>query len=84
MSKVSPLVVDVGGVTSFGGAVPAFSALRIQRNSLQGFDFGNGKGGLYGLKGNVALAGTALDDNVFGKWWRYVASEHGGRNCFLI
>ena len=68
----------------FGGAVPAFSALRIQRNSLQGFDFGNGKDGLYGLKGNVALAGTALDDNVFGKWWRYVASEHGGRNCFLI
>jgi len=50
----------------FGGAVPAFAALRIQRNSLQGFDFGNGKDGLYGLKGNVALAGTALDDNVFG------------------
>ncbi len=50
----------------FGGAVPAFAALRIQRNSLQAFDFGNGHDGLYGLKGNPALAGTALDDAVFG------------------
>jgi hypothetical protein len=50
----------------FGGAVPAFAPLRIQRNSLQGFDFGNGKNGLYGLKGNPVLAGTALDDAVFG------------------
>ncbi|MEO0896711.1 MAG: DUF4331 domain-containing protein [Bacteroidota bacterium] len=50
----------------FGGAVPAFAALRIQRNSLGAFDFGNGKDGLFGLKGNAALAGTALDDNIFG------------------
>ncbi|MBP6828927.1 MAG: DUF4331 family protein, partial [Saprospiraceae bacterium] len=50
----------------FGGAVPAFAPLRIQRKSLQSFDFGNGKDGLYGLKGNPALAGTALDDAVFG------------------
>ena len=50
----------------FGGAVPAFAPLRIQRKSLQAFDFGNGKDGLYGLKGNAALAGTALDDAVFG------------------
>jgi hypothetical protein len=50
----------------FGGAVPAFSALRIQRNSLQSFDFGNGQDGLYGLKGNPALDGTALDDDIFG------------------
>jgi hypothetical protein len=50
----------------FGGAVPAFAPLRIQRNSLQGFDFGYGKNGLYGLKGSPALAGTALDDAVFG------------------
>ncbi len=50
----------------FGGAVPAFSKLRIQRNSLQGFDFGNGKDGLYALKGSPAVAGTALDDAVFG------------------
>jgi hypothetical protein len=52
--------------SQFGGAVPAFSALRIQRNSLQGFDFGNGHDGLYGLKGSPAVAGTALDDAVFG------------------
>ena len=50
----------------FGPAVPSFAALRIQRKSLQSFDFGNGKNGLYGLKGNPALAGTALDDAVFG------------------
>lgn len=50
----------------FGGAVPAFAALRIQRNSLQSFDFGNGQDGLYGLKGNPALDGTALDDDIFG------------------
>ena len=50
----------------FGGAVPAFAGLRIQRNSLQGFDFGNGHNGLYGLKGSPAVAGTALDDAIFG------------------
>lgn len=50
----------------FGGAVPAFARLRIQRNSLQGFDFGNGKDGLWPLKGSAAVAGTALDDAVFG------------------
>jgi len=50
----------------FGGAVPAMAPLRIQRNSLQGFDFGNGNDGLFGLKGNAALDGTALDDAVFG------------------
>lgn len=51
----------------FGGAVPAFSPLRIQKNSLGAFGFGNGQNGLYGLKGNPALNGTALDDNIFGK-----------------
>lgn len=50
----------------FGGAVPAFSALRIQRASLGGFDFGNGQDGLFGLKGSDAVAGTALDDDIFG------------------
>jgi len=50
----------------FGGAVPAFSALRIQRNSLQGFDFGNGQSGLYPLKNTAAVQGTALDDDIFG------------------
>lgn len=50
----------------FGGAVPAFGPLRIQRNSLQAFDFGNGQDGLFSLKGSDAVAGTALDDNIFG------------------
>ncbi len=50
----------------FGGAVPALAPLRIQRNSLQGFDFGNGNDGLFGLKGSAAVAGTALDDAIFG------------------
>ena len=53
-------------MTCFGAAVPAFSPLRIQRNSLQAFDFGNGQDGLYSLKGSAAVAGTALDDAIFG------------------
>lgn len=50
----------------FGGAVPALAPLRIQRNSLGSFDFGNGQDGLFPLKGSDAVAGTALDDNIFG------------------
>ncbi len=56
----------------FGTAVPALSKLRIQKNSLAcafggtGFGFGNGQNGLYGLKGNVLLDGTALAENAFG------------------
>lgn len=50
----------------FGGAVPALAKLRIQTKSLGAFDFGYGKDGLFSLKGNPALAGTALDDAVFG------------------
>lgn len=52
--------------SQFGGAVPAFRGLRIQSASLGAFDFRNGQDGLYGLKGNPALAGSALDDAVFG------------------
>lgn len=50
----------------FGGAVPGFSALRIQTASLGAYDFSNGADGLYGLKGSAAVAGTALDDAIFG------------------
>ena len=46
--------------SKFGGAVPAFKALRIQTRSLQMFDFRNGANGLFGLKGSPALNGTAL------------------------
>jgi len=50
----------------FGGAVPAFKPLRIQRNSLGAFGFGNDQQGLFPLKGNPALDGTALADAAFG------------------
>jgi hypothetical protein len=50
----------------YGPAIPSFSKLRIQRKSLGSFDFGYGKDGLYGLKGKAAVAGTALDDAIFG------------------
>ena len=53
--------------TYFGAAIPAFASLRIQRNSLGAFGFGNNQNGLYGLKGSAALAGTALDDAAYGK-----------------
>jgi hypothetical protein len=52
--------------TFFGSAVPALKNLRVQRNSLGSFGFGNKQNGLYILKGNPALAGTALDDAAFG------------------
>ncbi|MEO6037536.1 MAG: DUF4331 domain-containing protein [Saprospiraceae bacterium] len=52
--------------SQFGAAVPAFAPLRIQTKSLGSFDFRNGKDGLFGLKGTAAVAGTALDDAVFG------------------
>ena len=59
------------GQTYYGGAVPALTALRIQTKSLAGqallggasfagFDFRDGANGLYPLKGNAVLAGTAL------------------------
>jgi hypothetical protein len=52
--------------SQFGGAVPSLNALRIQSKSLGSFDFRNGKAGLGGLRGNAALAGTALADAAFG------------------
>ncbi len=53
--------------SQFGPAVPAFAPLRIQTASLGQFDFRNTKNGLFPLKGTPAVAGTALDDAVFGK-----------------
>ncbi|MFN8396681.1 MAG: DUF4331 domain-containing protein [Bacteroidia bacterium] len=52
--------------SQFGSAVPGFAGLRIQSASLGAFDFRNGKDGLYSLKGSPAVAGTSLDDAVFG------------------
>jgi Domain of unknown function (DUF4331) len=52
--------------SQFGAAVPGLAPLRIQANSLGSFDFRNGKPGLWPLKGTTAVAGTALDDAIFG------------------
>jgi hypothetical protein len=52
--------------SQFGGAIPAFKPLRIQRNSLGAFDFGNTHDGLYPLKNSPALNGTALAESAFG------------------
>jgi hypothetical protein len=52
--------------SKYGGAVPAMAKLRIQHKALGAFDFGYGKDGLYSLKGTAAVAGTALDDHIFG------------------
>ena len=55
----------------FGGAVPALSKLRIQTKSqtvLGAVDFGNGKDGLFVIKGHPATTGTALDNAIFGNY----------------
>ncbi len=52
----------------FGGAVPGLAALRIQRNSLQSFDFGNTNDGLWPIRATNGGAGTALDTNLFGNY----------------
>ena len=52
--------------SQFGTAVPGLASLRIQTKSLGAFDFRNGKPGLYPLKGNPALDGTALSEANFG------------------
>ncbi len=52
--------------SQFGQAVPSLYSLRIQKHALNAFDFRNGKKGLFDLKGTAAVAGTALDDAIFG------------------
>jgi hypothetical protein len=52
--------------SQFGTAVPGLANLRVQTASLGAFDFRNGKPGLFPLKGSPAVAGTALDDAIFG------------------
>jgi Domain of unknown function (DUF4331) len=52
--------------SQFGAAVPSLNAMRIQQRSLGTYDFRNGKKGLWPLKGTAAVAGTALDDALFG------------------
>ena len=52
--------------SQFGGAVPGLADLRIQKASLGSFDFRNGKPGLFPLKNNPALNGTALAEPANG------------------
>ncbi len=55
----------------FGGAVPALADLRVQTASktvLGAVDFGNGKDGLFVIKGHPATTGTALDNAIFGNY----------------
>ena len=52
----------------FGTAVPAMTPLRIQRNSLQAYDFGNGNDGLWPIRATNGGAGTALDTMLFGNY----------------
>jgi len=52
----------------FGGAVPSMAGLRIQRNSLQSFDFGNTHDGLWPIRATNGGAGTALDTSLFGNY----------------
>lgn len=55
--------------SQFGSAVPALSALRVQSNSLQTYDFRNGKAGLSALASNpAATANTAFAPNLFGPY----------------
>jgi hypothetical protein len=54
--------------SQFGGAVPSLAALRVPRNSLQAFDFGNTHDGLYVIHASNGGAGTALDTNLFGNY----------------
>jgi hypothetical protein len=65
----------------FGNAVPGLAALRIQRNSLQSFDFGNGNDGLYPIRATNGGAGTALDTNLFGN---YLLRDNKPRSVDLL
>jgi len=68
----------------FGTAVPALSALRIQKASptlLGNVNFGNGNDGLYVLYGNAATTGTALDTALFGN---YLLRDNQPRSADLL
>jgi len=67
--------------TLYGSAVPSLSKLRIQRNSLGSFGFGNDQQGLYPLYATNAGAGTALDTNGYGK---YLLRKNSPRSVDLL
>lgn len=63
---VNPEVALYMDKSKFAGAVPSLNGLRVQSRSLGVYDFRNGHSGLYGLRGSSAVAGTALDNALFG------------------
>jgi hypothetical protein len=68
----------------FGGAVPALSALRVQKASqtvLGNVNFSNGNDGLFVLYGNAATTGSALDTAIFGK---YLLRDNKPRSVDLL
>ncbi len=71
--------------SKYGPAVPGLSKLRIQTNSqtvLGNVDFRNGKEGLYVLKGNAALKGTALDPATYGNI--LLPNDHSPRSVDIL
>ena len=69
----------------FGSAVPGLADLRIQTNSqtlLGNVDFQNDSAGLYVLKGNPALKGTALDPALYGNL--LLPDDHSPRSVDIL
>jgi hypothetical protein len=80
------LALYVGGTNggAYGGAVPAFSALKLQEASqtvLGNVNFQNGNDGLFVLRGHPATTGTALDTLLFGD---YLLRDNEPRSVDLL
>ncbi|SDX77290.1 DUF4331 family protein [Hymenobacter psychrophilus] len=70
----------------FGTAVPGFANLRIQRNSLGQFDFGNGKNGVSALLNAPAasVAGTAFAKIADGGFAEYLLRPGKPRSVDIL
>jgi hypothetical protein len=67
----------------FGGAVPGLAALRVQKNSLGTFNFGNGEEGLWPLKNTLAVSGTVLAD-IGGFGGALLPNDHSPRSVDIM
>ncbi|RYU84346.1 DUF4331 family protein [Hymenobacter persicinus] len=74
------------GTGYFGAAVPGLNALRIQRNSLNTFDFANGKGGVSALLSApaAAVAGTAFAKVADGGYGEYLLRAAKPRSVDIL
>lgn len=68
----------------YGAAVPGLSALRIQRNSLNMFDFANGKNGVSALLGANGTAGTAFARIADGGYGEYLLRTGKPRSVDIL